>query len=262
MRLISKWHDYYDSLQDPTNKRLTYIRNTQELDCKDPSSLLLAKYHVYAKDFFRWRHPRLLGQDAADAISSQWNGQIVPKINSDWYMRRIGTDRHAAYHAEILLFCGKLYRGLRYSERWSDMTEETQPTKVYWTREAFEKDHFSTLKTDHKGRADKYLKDIFRVFEASSLMDVHFTTQCPALQLIRSEDQKRELTALLNPRLQRLQFYRVMDAPTVFQELSMFIGGVLSRPDTPNPVPNKYKILSHGFDLKSSFRKDPTKEHR
>jgi hypothetical protein len=56
--------------------------------------------------------------------------------------------------------------------------------------------------------------------------------------------------------LKEYDFPRVMDPFTLFQELSMFVGGVLPR--NPNPMveitDDKVKVAKHGFD-KWSFRK-------
>jgi hypothetical protein len=57
-------------------------------------------------------------------------------------------------------------------------------------------------------------------------------------------------------RLSKLFFFRMLDPYTAFQELSMFVGGVLPR--NPNPMveitSEKVKVAKHGFD-KWSFRK-------
>jgi hypothetical protein len=56
--------------------------------------------------------------------------------------------------------------------------------------------------------------------------------------------------------LKDLMFYRAIDSFALFQELSMFVGGVIPR--NPNPMveitDNKIKVAKHGFD-KWSFRK-------
>ncbi len=65
---------------------------------------------------------------------------------------------------------------------------------------------------------------------------------------------------VINPKLKDLQFYKVFDAFTAFQEISMFLGGVLGVGEKEIiEIEDKYKIGQHGFD-KWSFRKEPTKK--
>lgn len=64
---------------------------------------------------------------------------------------------------------------------------------------------------------------------------------------------------VLNPCLKDIQFYQVLDAFTAYQELEMWVGGVLSNNPQIQPVPDKFKIQQHGYD-EYSFRKLPTKK--
>jgi hypothetical protein len=58
----------------------------------------------------------------------------------------------------------------------------------------------------------------------------------------------------INPKLADIEFYRLFEVNKCYQELDMFIGGVLANNPTVDPIPDKYKIQQHGFDNKS-FRK-------
>ena len=65
----------------------------------------------------------------------------------------------------------------------------------------------------------------------------------------------------INPLLKDYQFYKVYDAVQTFQEIQMFISGVLGNKEKEIiEVADKYKITQHGFDKKWSFRKEPTKK--
>jgi hypothetical protein len=63
----------------------------------------------------------------------------------------------------------------------------------------------------------------------------------------------------LNPLLRPFEFQRIVDPYTAFQELSMYIGGILGNlnPKVPD-VSNEDLIVAKGFD-KWSFRKESTK---
>lgn len=61
---------------------------------------------------------------------------------------------------------------------------------------------------------------------------------------------------VLNYRLANIQFYKVLDPYTVYQEIEMWIGG-LPKDDRPMvTISDKDKIHKHGFD-EWSFRKPP-----
>jgi hypothetical protein len=56
--------------------------------------------------------------------------------------------------------------------------------------------------------------------------------------------------------LSEWEFYKIKDVYTAFQDISMYISGVLG---TQSPelikIDNNTKIHKHGFDVKKSFRK-------
>lgn len=64
-----------------------------------------------------------------------------------------------------------------------------------------------------------------------------------------------EANIFINPPLTRYHFAAAVDPFTAFQELSMFIGGVMT---TTGPqmveISDKDRLIGHGFDAKQSFR--------
>ena len=61
---------------------------------------------------------------------------------------------------------------------------------------------------------------------------------------------------ITNPTLKDYEFYKVQDSFTAFQEIQMFLGGVLGKGEKEIvEIEDKYKISQHGFDNKS-FRRD------
>jgi hypothetical protein len=64
---------------------------------------------------------------------------------------------------------------------------------------------------------------------------------------------------IINPVLNDFEFIKVIDPVTAYQEISMWIGGVLPKSDNAMiNITDEDRIKQHGFD-KRSFRKDPTK---
>lgn len=288
MRLISNFKDYYDGLQDPTDKHHVYARLRKNLGPRDEVTIQLSGNDIRVPDLFEWAADRKLGQADADRVAKEWNGTIVPEYVPPG-LRGLSWKEtsYSQYRSVILLFCGKLYRGVRYVERWSSMRpqkessswENNEVSRVYWTYEDFRKDH--RIK-ERKGLNGKFVSETinaselrhfessFKVQEENKWMDLNFLTGCPVIAMVFDTDVeavqrgygKGAWVAQLNPCLKDFQFFRFMEAPIAFQELSMFIGGVLSVVDKPERVDDRYKITAHGFDLQESFRKAPTKEHR
>jgi len=64
---------------------------------------------------------------------------------------------------------------------------------------------------------------------------------------------------VLNPRLADFAFGRVLPAQTVYQEIAMWIGGVLpQRGAMTATVPDPIRFEEHGFDSRTSFRRTKT----
>lgn len=61
---------------------------------------------------------------------------------------------------------------------------------------------------------------------------------------------------ILNPKLEQYQFFRIKDAFTAFQEISMYLSNFLLEQKEIASVEDKYRIEQHGFDSKISFRKE------
>jgi hypothetical protein len=67
---------------------------------------------------------------------------------------------------------------------------------------------------------------------------------------------------IVNPVLKEYKFYKVFDTFSAFQEIQMFISGVLGADKKEIiEVEDKYKITQHGFD-KWSFRREPSKKKK
>jgi hypothetical protein len=61
---------------------------------------------------------------------------------------------------------------------------------------------------------------------------------------------------VLNPVLKDIEFFKIKIPPDTFREIVTFISNVLTNPEKESPpLPNKLKIISKGFDYKTSFRK-------
>jgi hypothetical protein len=67
-------------------------------------------------------------------------------------------------------------------------------------------------------------------------------------------------SVIINPVLKEYKFYKIMDPYTCYQELSMYVDGMLTYPgNLMVDIEDKYRIAAHGFDHKYAFRTPPSK---
>jgi hypothetical protein len=84
--------------------------------------------------------------------------------------------------------------------------------------------------------------------------DTLFVEHRVPVWLLNLDNFDREMT--LNPNLAELEFERVKDAHAAFQEISMYLANILVEQKETAPVEDVYRIEQHGFDSKTSFRKE------
>lgn len=165
-------------------------------------------------------------------------------------------DKYSGYSYFIVGFCGKLYVG------W----------KLY-------SDTFTTTITYDKNLINKILHPRGFTMNTDLSTDIKIIESYDALNVFREYnspifiyDSSIERTSvgkysygknerfMVNPLLNDYKFYKLFDSYQAFQEISMFISGVLGNKEKKViQVSDKNKIEQHGFDYKWSFRKKPKK---
>ncbi len=241
MLILTKRKDYYDGVVGTlgVDKTLVYDRQEVELQEKD-----------FPDDFKRKRYSWNKSND------TQFYNIARHDIKKEFQKKY----QHYSYF--LIGFCGKLYIG------WKLYSEVRKNSGITDLVTEFTYD-FEYIKTIIKPR--EYWGNI--------VDDVNYITNYDSLYLFRNlktpifvydTDYKRTLLGkywrngqekfIVNPNLGDYEFYKVFDSFQAFQEISMFIGGVLGRGEKEIVVvDDKYKIAQHGFD-KWSFRKESTKK--
>ena len=232
MRIISKFHDYYDAaMGHGIDTEKIWMRKEEVLPLKFPLKYRDSHYlHGSERDgiphFFMEKH----------------NNSLGPYIGSF-----------------LILLAGKLYPGVEVRTSYLDT-----PQKFY-TVEPFirflVKNDLKGLLVGYKRRVEKDtiqdINDFFALHGSEMLRDFAINHRISIAtdysNLLDHGTQSRILT--VNPQLSRLQFQKCLDPTTVYQELEMWVGGVLTEPETPTPVPDIQKVVNQGFDPKTSFRK-------
>ena len=235
MYIISKYKDYYDGIAGTVgiDRAIMYVRETMEIE----------DHREFPKEFAHYN----------DSLFGWHKTPFAFVLGS--HLRRGVIMKYEECKTIIVGFCGKLYVGwkLHYTEDELIQSENRiYPSKktriVYNIEEAKEFVNFDLHSRNLQDDVDYILNynaiEIFRTFNTPV-----FVMDMEGIKFV------------VNPLLKEYQFYSVVNPFTAFQEISMFIGGVLGSGEKDIvEVSDKSKITQHGFDYKYSFRKEPEKK--
>jgi len=226
MLIISKNKDYYDGVVGTMgiDKTLVYERKTVEIT---ENKLMLKEFQYKLYDW-NDRNPFLkIG-----------NIPIDSKKNNKY------TD----YTFFIVGFCGELYLGWKFHYKVKGNINDILKTDIIYGYD----------------NAKNFLKDDY--WSGSVEDDINYVMNYDPIDMFREInspififEKDRINKLIINPTLKKWKFYRLFDSFQAFQEISMFLGGVLGRGEKDIvEIGDKYKIRKYGFD-KWSFRKEPSK---
>ncbi len=218
MRIISKKHDYYDSIQKHgVSDKIFYIRKEQLFYEGSPEYRKVSEA-MGLKDlklYFFFNNP----------ISNFWIISFCEKI----------------FHVVKLYFDGK-------SKFCFSLEEIDEAVEKYG-----DKDQKASWNKDYKKiRFRNYRRTAQKIFDHNNfnMAEIHHETKVP---IIMYDWYNRRIH--FNPILSKLKFYRLMDSYTTYQELAQYVGGVLSNNSSPaEKISDVIKRDMHGFD-EWSFKK-------
>ncbi|WP_338924108.1 hypothetical protein V0M98_38485 (plasmid) [Pseudomonas silesiensis] len=228
MRIISPFRDYYDSsIGYGIDNTVVFHRASRELD-------------VNAK----------IGADVPIMADIQDAVRRFEALKGDL------TRRSHKVRPVYIGFCGKVYQGLvtyidpktgsMHELRHRDRNEtETFMWRLKDAPEA-QLDVKLVVRFVSDG-AMNTLRDWFADDHLRCFDDVALFTKHQMVSFMYSPGW-----AIINPRLKDFEFQRLMGAVEAFQEISMFISGVLGAPGSPMiELQDKDRIVAHGFDDRS-----------
>ena len=166
-------------------------------------------------------------------------------------------------------FCGIIYPFIRV-ERTLRYGYQPTKTKFFYNADILIK----YLKDNEILRKETYFyyellnnkKTIRKYLDPVVNLDVFFDLGNPTFYCgpdIYSKYPNNDTVFVQNPSLKKVQFYKVFDAFTAFQEISMFLGGVLGQSHPPMvDISDKDMAIKKGFGHKYAFRKMPTKRRK
>lgn len=250
MRIFSKFHDYYDSLQAGGDRSLLFLRDQKEIKDIGISPKILETLDLRF-DYFR----EITRRNIADQLEMRFFtilfcGKLYPGIRIS-YNDTSGKDSSGYAIVEQISFCysvedvDKVLDRILKEEALKYYHSTKSNPALKWKRWGY-----------HRGLPKK--TDLLKYFNGVSKIDLkEFCIKNQiAIGVFSSALYNRDIVFTLNPCLKEYQFYRVLDVQTTFQELEMWLGGI-AVPQKPMPViSDELKIETHGFDLKHSFRKE------
>jgi hypothetical protein len=169
----------------------------------------------------------------------------------------------------VILFCGKIYPFLKLTYTNPKNSYDKREICAYSTNEVRNflfKNEIDLSLLDRYGRRWRGLnfniKDIDKFFTLRGFeipYDVFFKYNVPVISV---EYPNADYITTLNPRLKNFNFYIVKDTYSAFQEISMFLSGVLGV-NSPKIVviSDKYMRDKKGFDNMSFKTLAPGKKY-
>lgn len=244
MRLISKTHDYYDTVQSyGVDLTSTFVR--KERIYTDKSEEFIKVSNLIEPD-------------------SLFRSRIV------WYA---GEHDFRVENYLVVFFCGQLFPVIRFVRsvnnrsgykyyNYYDAESIGEDLAKFGTEKQV--DYWQYNKTPRKrySIAERYLRkrtaeEFFSVnINQDTVLDLHHGLESP--YFLYNQTERR---LIINPSLKKLSFYKVKDPFTAYQDIDMFVGGVLGG-QCPKmiEISDEVRKEKHGFD-KWSF-KTPPKEVR
>lgn len=242
MKILSNFHDYYDSVMSLDQDRsIVYNRK---------------KEHVWSEiDFFN---------EEKRCHHYQYLKPHDKKRYKYWLNRNyaVADDGRATTYLEQMTkhkicFCGKVYTVIESNGVYCYNIEELDGRVAQFGKKEVEK---FNEKNEYSWRTRANCrKELAYNGEESVAIEYMQHLPLPIVSTINEDHVWQDTNVCLHPFLKGFQFYKVRDINSAYQELSQFMSNV-AFPNKPIPdVSDRDMIVAKGFDLKTSFRKEKQK---
>lgn len=234
MKIISKFQDYYDrALSFGADTELTYVRQTQEYE----RQWVKGKYEGMPEYLHSFLSIGTSGQGPFE--EARLRGGLI------------------TFH--VVVVAGVAHFGIQAQPSSIFRPPEEPLVSWLWTPEAFfnwlsrqpeprsRKGEIQVSKERREVRLAEGTAEFFQPRKFSWIEDICIEHKLPLVHATSGR-------VVVNPCLRPLEFIKCMEPFTIYQELSMFLGNLASKDDTPVKIADKDRVQQHGFD-KWSFRK-------
>lgn len=245
MKLIhGKIHDYYDCIAK-------YGHDTHgNIFVRNPETITIQTQRTYTVERgWHW-----------DTPDHPLNFMLTDSVNYCEDRYRFKNKKLATIETFKILFCGKLYKGLKIKiddNRTTHYCYDVDSVKEIFLvneTELPEKD----LNKDRWWNRKEFLtvKSLLSYFEVTDHFDIAISNKL--VIAILSTINRSGAVINLNSELSEYEFYKVLDSYSCYQTLQQYVDGSLSYPgNICQDIPDEYKIESKGFDPEYGFRTRP-----
>jgi hypothetical protein len=164
----------------------------------------------------------------------------LPKF--EFFQYQLFNELRYDYNGGII-FCGKFYPVLWFSKRGDN--------EFYFCSER----EFMSLRTKMDFGLITRSQNKLRELSYKDFTDLHREVGSPIIY-VGLESGRYLDYIVINPLLKRYQFQKVKDPYTTFQDIDFFISNFMGTMPEMVTLSNEDRIVKHGFDKKTSFRKD------
>lgn len=168
------------------------------------------------------------------AVGNRWQRQGLYKPG---HLSFNGPERHNQFFFDLIAFCGTIYAVGMYRGRayYGDDINDIPPFYNEMSCSSLDKNRY------------EYSRHLRKWHSAKT--DLNMIENCPAMLV--GEHQGKLYPFVKNPRLSDYAFQKAVSAEYAWNLLTDFF---LKKPEIQNNQTDKEKVLSHGFDIKHSFR--------
>jgi len=270
MHITGAIKDYYDSAMSlGIDKELIFVRNSSihHFDGDNADLYNIYKNYLCVPTTSTWRK----------------GGRYKPnfKLDRHWMIggKSCNSYDNIDFDPFVIFFCGKVYRGVKVFFTYSHKKQHEfkAPHHVY----VYTKQHAEALLTTHTEEIEDYNYNKRNTFEQETISKIanyvsingefndevaEYMYNHKIAYFLMSSNEKEYSSYLtgtveFHPLLKNLQFVKIVDPYTAFQEISMFVGNTPRDPNMMVVLTDKEELIKKGFD-NMSFKKEPTKKNK
>jgi hypothetical protein len=230
MLIVSKFKDFYDS-----------IANTKGID----KTIIYNRVNIVIENFKLFK-------------TNKWYDNL-PHYDTKYNTFLLMNNDVISLHVDIVGFCGKLYPVCIKETKIKTISTQNDTTKIEYI---YAYDEIYELFKQCNNSVDKNWMKNFDylniVLKDKTILNLFFEHKIPIFYISQNKlNYSKELKLILNPILKDIGFVKLFEPYIAFQEIEMYISGVLGIDSQKIiEVSDKSKIEGHGFDYKTTFRKE------
>ena len=232
MLIISNWHEWYD---------------TASIYGIDKTCVYQRKEEILSGNF-----------DFSDNLGGRW-----PYVE-EFVKVKSGIRTTYQVNKRIVGFCGKLYPVVtvrRFNGTKTEYFAFYSADKIYdfFIKEKvkLESGNGYWSMRDFSIKTESGLKNFLDVSQFKKMEEYFHKYKCPVFIYGRFQSEEQtKVCLILNPKLKNYRFAQVKDSQTAFQDIFMYLSGVIGMPEVPMvKISDKEMAKKKGHDGKYSFRK-------